>query len=106
MIRLAARLVRNGRVRSFPDNTNGQQVSFSHPAARADAVEVRRHAHARHVIVLLRWVGGRVEIIVSDDGNGLRQDEVEEIGGTFIIQSARGEGTRIIARLPLAGGRT
>ena len=90
--------------------------------AREALLNVRRHAHARHVIVLLRYVGRRVEIIVSDDGNGLRQDEVsttgwghfglammrehvEEIGGTFIIQSARGEGTRIIARLPLAGGR-
>jgi signal transduction histidine kinase len=91
--------------------------------AREALLNVSRHAFARRVTLLLRYARGRVEIIVSDDGRGLQQDEVpttgwghfglammreqvEEIGGTFIIQSARGEGTRVIARLPLGGDQT
>ena len=66
---------------------------------------------------------GRVEIVVSDDGKGLprkvvpttgwghfglamMREHVEDAGGTFIIQSAARQGTRIIARLPLPGVRT
>jgi signal transduction histidine kinase len=91
--------------------------------AREALLNVRRHARARRVTVLFRCFGGKLEIIVSDNGRGLRQEDVrtsgwghfglammreqvEEIGGTFIIQSARGQGTRIIVRLPLGGDQT
>jgi len=90
--------------------------------AREALPNVRRHAHARHVTVLLWCNRGRIEIVVSDDGKGLprraapttgwghfglamMREHVEEIGGTFIVQSGAREGTRIIARFPVAGVR-
>jgi len=91
--------------------------------AREALLNVRRHAHAGHATVLLWCNRGRVEIVVSDDGKGLprkvvpttgwghfglamMREHVEDAGGTFIIQSAARQGTRIIARLPLPGVRT
>ena len=91
--------------------------------AREALLNVRRHANARHASVLIWCNRGRIEIVVSDDGKGLprkaapttgwghfglamMREHVEEIGGTFVVQSAAREGTRIIARLPLAGIRT
>ncbi|MCW3009532.1 MAG: hypothetical protein JWP17_4158, partial [Solirubrobacterales bacterium] len=39
-------------------------------------------------------------------GSGLRglEDRVEALGGTLAITSPAGGGTRVLARLPLAGG--
>jgi signal transduction histidine kinase len=33
---------------------------------------VHRHARASHVSVQLRWIGGRVHVIIADDGCGMR----------------------------------
>jgi signal transduction histidine kinase len=73
-------------------------------------------------VAVLLWYHYRIEVIVGDDGKGLGGNEVsttgwghfglammrehvEEIDGTFIIQSAAGKGTRVIARFPPAGVR-
>lgn len=36
---------------------------------------VHRHACASHVSVQLRWIGGRVHVIITDDGRGARDKE-------------------------------
>jgi signal transduction histidine kinase len=74
-----------------------------------------RHARARRIEVRLRPIDGASELSVADDGvgfdpalvargghHGLANMPVRAaaIGGTYLIQSAPGEGTRIIVRLP------
>ena len=74
-----------------------------------------QHANATAVRVTAETAGGVVRLSVSDDGAGgadparssgevgLR-DRVEAIGGTLIVQSRPGEGTRLIAELPAEAG--
>ena len=74
-----------------------------------------QHANATAVRVTAETAGGIVRLSVSDDGAGgadparssgevgLR-DRVEAIGGTLIVQSRPGEGTRLIAELPAEAG--
>ena len=74
-----------------------------------------QHANATAVRVTVETAGGVVRLSVSDDGAGgvdparssgvvgLR-DRVEAIGGTLIVQSRPGEGTRLIAELPAEAG--
>lgn len=74
---------------------------------------VVKHAHASLVRVRLAVEGGRVHLDVEDDGvggasmeagSGLRglADRVEAIGGTIMISSPRGKGTRVRAEVPCA----
>lgn len=70
-----------------------------------------KHASASAVSVDVEAAGGVVRLSVSDDGvggadpargsglAGLR-DRVEAVGGTLIVRSHPGEGTRLIAELP------
>jgi PAS domain S-box-containing protein len=82
-----------------------------------------RHARARSaVIVLGRELGGRragdstVSCSIRDDGTGfdvaalpadgqglrIMKDRFEAVGGTLIVSSAPGEGTALLARMPVA----
>ncbi len=73
---------------------------------------VGRHAHAHQCRIFI-GVEDRVNIEVKDDGIGLpvghragvgiasMRDRVSELGGTFMIESAPEEGTRVLATLPL-----
>jgi signal transduction histidine kinase len=72
---------------------------------------VAKHAGASAAHVDVEAVGGVIRLSVSDDGvggadpargsglAGLR-DRVEAIGGTLIVRSCPGAGTRLIAELP------
>jgi signal transduction histidine kinase len=105
---------------------SGIPVRLSVPAGRlAERVEtavyficseavanVQKHAQASGVDVAARIEGGSVVLVVADDGvggadpsagsglEGLR-DRIEALGGQFAIDSPRGQGTRIIAAIPL-----
>ena len=73
-----------------------------------------RHARARNCVVALS-VNGALQIEVRDDGAGLgatikpgfgltsMRERVAELGGTLDVTSVQGEGTYIVARLPLEG---
>ena len=73
---------------------------------------VARHADARRCWVVLTLEETWLEVVVTDDGNGLpsahragvglgsMRERAEEIGGSFRIESSSG-GTRIEAHLPL-----
>jgi len=79
---------------------------------------VAKHAQARHAWVAFELERDRVRVEVRDDGRGfdvaseqraprglgLRHlsERVEELGGEFYIESSPGEGTRVIAVLPLS----
>jgi signal transduction histidine kinase len=74
-----------------------------------------RHARARRIEVRLSPTDHASELVIADDGVGFDPDaavrgghhglanmpvRAAAIGGTFTIQSAPGDGTRIIVRLP------
>lgn len=73
---------------------------------------VQKHAQAASVDVQIRIEGGSFVVVVADDGvgaadpsigsglEGLR-DRIEALGGQFDIDSPRGQGTRIVAAIPL-----
>jgi signal transduction histidine kinase len=76
-----------------------------------------RHADAATVRVRLGGDPGMLRVEVDDDGTGMPGDRtpgmglrsmyerVDELGGTLIITSAPGDGTRLRATLPLDDGR-
>jgi signal transduction histidine kinase len=73
---------------------------------------VQKYAHASGVDVDARIEGGSIVVVVADDGvggadppsgsglDGLR-DRIELLGGEFSIDSPPGQGTRIVAAIPL-----
>lgn len=81
---------------------------------REGVTNVHRHACASRVGIGLRREGGFAVLTVSDDGrggageggNGLRgmRERLRALGGTLEIHSPPGQGTRLVARLPLAPG--
>jgi hypothetical protein len=81
---------------------------------------VTRHARARRVGVRLERVGDDAVLTVSDDGVGMERDaqpkkpgsfglrgineRVLLLGGEVHVESAPGQGTKVVARIPLPGG--
>jgi len=78
-----------------------------------------KHAAAGSVTVYLRASDGDVELEIVDDGRGFSPDAVREIGGlglmtmreraerlggSLTIQSAPGQGTRVLAQIHITGG--
>ncbi|MFB9068622.1 sensor histidine kinase [Pseudofulvimonas gallinarii] len=80
-------------------------------AVREAVTNIHRHARARAVEISLRCEDGVALLTVVDDGcggagepgNGLRgmAERIEALGGSLAVHSPRGEGTRIVVRLPL-----
>ncbi len=75
---------------------------------------VVKYAHATHATVRLARENGELQIEVRDDGKGGAQatpgsglsglaDRVGALDGTLEVESPRGAGTLIRARIPLAG---
>lgn len=82
---------------------------------------VRKHAHARAVLLSLALSQGILQIDVEDDGRGfdpgtakvhawsgfglgIMRDRITEIGGTVEFLSASGRGTHIVLRVPTRKG--
>jgi len=84
---------------------------------------VRKHAHATFVRVSLRHPsGGTLEVEIRDDGIGFVPDQMtsskprsygmssmreraEVLGGSLLIESAPGSGTRVVVTVPLSPRR-
>jgi PAS domain S-box-containing protein len=82
-------------------------------------MNVRKHAHAQNVSVIVECTANEVKLIVEDDGNGFDGDgdgdeatrdrfgilgmreRVTLIGGSFNIESAPQRGTAVYVRVPL-----
>jgi len=74
---------------------------------------VSKHARASRADIAVTTEGGRLEVAVADDGVGGAEardgsglsglaDRVEAVGGTLVVESRPGEGTRVTASLPLS----
>ncbi|MEZ4644560.1 MAG: ATP-binding protein [Chloroflexota bacterium] len=79
---------------------------------------VARHARAKHVDIIVQRTDGFVQLTIVDDGKGFDIKEriqstvghglsnmrarAEELKGTFQLQSAPKQGTRIVLTIPLS----
>jgi signal transduction histidine kinase len=83
--------------------------------AQEAMTNVARHAGAR-TCTLSVHADTHLVLEISDDGRGFSderrgvgltsmRERAEELGGTCVVESVRGTGTTVTARLPLAGGR-
>ncbi|MEO7063401.1 MAG: sensor histidine kinase [Dokdonella sp.] len=79
---------------------------------REAVTNIQRHAHARHAGVKLAIESGEVRLVIEDDGraaqpvvpgNGLSgmRERLHMLGGHLAIESQRGQGTRLVAVLPM-----
>jgi signal transduction histidine kinase len=88
---------------------------LTYQVAREALRNAIRHAHASHVRVSLLREGSDMQLIVEDDGQGfeieavdseshfglqLMRERVQLAGGVFQVTSRRGQGTRVVAKLP------
>ncbi|WP_181773753.1 sensor histidine kinase [Amycolatopsis pittospori] len=105
--RIAARFTVSGTPRPLP--TADEVVLLR--IAQAGLANTVRHAHASTAEVTLHHLGDQVGLDIVDDGVGFDPEEtgfgllamrarVQALDGTFTVESAPGEGTRLIARLP------
>jgi len=98
----------------------GRDLSPAHGAellqlARESLSNAARHAKARHLAVTFRREEDRSALVIADDGIGFdasravaaghhglgnMQTRAEAIGATLRVESATGQGTRIIVSLP------
>jgi len=104
-----------GRERRFPPDVEGALYRIAQEALH----NVAKHAQAQRGQVTFDVQPDRVIVEIEDDGRGfdveraletprglgLRhlRERVEELGGSFSLESAPGAGTRLRAVLPLAG---
>jgi signal transduction histidine kinase len=75
---------------------------------------VRKHAQARRVNVVLSTADDRLHVLIRDDGNGFRlteerhqfglktmRERAETVGGLLVVDSTPGKGTIVSLQLPL-----
>jgi len=64
---------------------------------------ISRHANASRVSLLLSEADEHLEVLVRDDGIGIRE-RVQELGGEVSIRGATGKGTTVAVSIPHPGG--
>jgi NarL family two-component system sensor histidine kinase LiaS len=83
--------------------------------AQEALANVARHSRATNTEIHLGWNNGDVVLTVSDNGVGFNatrpgrkgvglesmRERIEALGGRFLVESEPGEGTQVIAELPL-----
>jgi signal transduction histidine kinase len=102
----------------IPDRRYDAKVEATAYFVVAEALtNIARYASATEARVTLREDGGRLSLLVVDDGlggadpasgSGLRglSDRVEAVGGRLSVSSPPGDGTSVQAEIPLVADRT
>jgi signal transduction histidine kinase len=116
---IRADTVVTGTIRSL----DAEQETALLRAAQESLANVRKHARAMRVTVTLSYMDDVTVLDIQDDGVGFRppakseaapeggvglramRERVEEIGGTISVESGPGEGTTVVAHLPVDRGR-
>jgi signal transduction histidine kinase len=113
---LAARSVVPATVRAdLAERLPGPQEIALYFVANEALANVAKYASATHVEIRVERDAEHASIAISDDGvggaspeggSGLRglRDRVEALGGRLHVESPRGAGTTLSARVPLTGG--
>jgi NarL family two-component system sensor histidine kinase LiaS len=85
--------------------------------AQEALANVARHSRATNAEIHLGWENGDVTLIVADNGIGFNiaykpsrkgvglesmRERIQALGGRFVVASQPGEGTQVIAELPLS----
>ena len=90
------------------------------PVMREALTNAERHAHAKTVSLTVREGGGAVTAVMQDDGDGFEMPEdpsaagghwgmvnmrerIEGAGGTLSVESRPGQGTKLVATVPVGG---
>lgn len=106
-------------VEGDPERLRSDAGHHLHRIAQEALANVRRHAQARQVWVSLRFAASWAELLVMDDGVGFSaadglaerggqfgligmRERTRMLGGSLEVESEPGQGTRVIARVPLA----
>jgi two-component system sensor histidine kinase UhpB len=97
-----------------------QTESALYRVAQEAIVNVLKHAHALRLSIVLKRGAGAVTLVIEDDGQGFDPGAVSDlprtghsglagmrerlhlIGGSLTIESSPGQGTTILARVPLS----
>jgi PAS domain S-box-containing protein len=97
-----------------------QTESALYRVAQEAIVNVLKHAHALRLSIVLKRGAGAVTLVIEDDGQGFDPGAVPDlprtgrsglagmrerlhlIGGSLTIESSPGQGTTILARVPLS----
>lgn len=107
-----------------PDRLPAEVETTLFRAAQEALANVARHARAERVLVQVEAAEGGLEVQVEDDGVGFEpaafaqaapsgrglgllgmRERMELLGGSVEVDSAPGQGTRVVLRVPLEGGR-
>jgi signal transduction histidine kinase len=112
---LPARVSIEGNV----DGISDDELEIANAVVAEALANAAKHSGSPEVSVRIRAERKRLRIEVEDRGQGIEQaddeerhfglrlmrDRAEEIGGTIEIESKPGAGTRVVAVLPVGGGR-
>jgi signal transduction histidine kinase len=112
---LPARVSIEGNV----DGISDDELEIANAVVAEALANAAKHSGSAEVSVRIRAERKRLRIEVEDRGQGIEQaddeerhfglrlmrDRAEEIGGTIEIESKPGTGTRVVAVLPVGGGR-
>jgi two-component system NarL family response regulator len=97
----------------LPDTVEDQLLHIVQEAL----ANIRKHANARRVEVLMTFSPGEIVLIISDDGRGfdlqtvwnidskhlglrIMRERAEQIGGRLELRSNAGRGTQVVAHIP------
>lgn len=101
------------------EKVNGDKRTVLYRVAQEALANVARHAQATHAEVKLEILGGAVAMRIRDDGKGFQpefvarakrvrrlgllgmKERLEMVGGSFNVTSAPGQGTTVLAKVPL-----
>jgi signal transduction histidine kinase len=100
---------------NLPDGLSAPVEAAAYFVAAEALSNVAKYAAASHVELAAEVDGGQLRIEVADDGrggadpvggSGLRglADRVAALGGGLDVRSPAGQGTRVVARLPISAG--
>ena len=113
---LASRATVPVEVTAAPDERLPDAVEAATYFVVSEALaNIGKHAEATSATVAVRVADGRLSVDVADDGGGGAElgngsgmqglaDRVGALSGTLAVESPPGEGTRVIASIPLTAG--